>query len=379
MKKIIYRKFLYDCLVFFLISTLSASVIIWVMQAVNYLDIITDDGRDTIVYFSYSLLNFPKIISKIFPFTFFFSFSYIIAKYELSNELMIYWNFGVQKIRFVNFFLFFSIILLLIQILLTSILVPKSQNIARSILRVSDFNFVDNFIKVKKFNASISDLTIYSESKDNEGNYNNIYIKRDIDKKNFQITYAKKGKFKNNEKNPFFELYNGETTSSVNNKITNFSFSKSKFNLSEFSTNTITVKKTQEHATSELIDCVDKLIKKNLLEISKIQKIVRNCEYKNLNNIIAELYKRIVIPLYLPALMLIALMLIIESKERINYSKYRLTIFLLGFFTIIFSETTLRLVNKSFQNNLILFLIPIFLTLFLYLYFLNKLRFKKIK
>ena len=144
MKKIIYRKFLYDCLVFFLISTLSASVIIWVMQAVNYLDIITDDGRDTIVYFSYSLLNFPKIISKIFPFTFFFSFSYIIAKYELSNELMIYWNFGVQKIRFVNFFLFFSIILLLIQILLTSILVPKSQNIARSILRVSDFNFVDN-------------------------------------------------------------------------------------------------------------------------------------------------------------------------------------------------------------------------------------------
>ena len=103
MKKIIYRKFLYDCLVFFLISTLSASVIIWVMQAVNYLDIITDDGRDTIVYFSYSLLNFPKIISKIFPFTFFFSFSYIIAKYELSNELMIYWNFGVQKIHLISY------------------------------------------------------------------------------------------------------------------------------------------------------------------------------------------------------------------------------------------------------------------------------------
>ena len=111
MKKIIYRKFLYDCLIFFLISTLSASVIIWVMQAVNYLDIMTDDGRDSIVYFSYSLLNFPKIVSKIFPFAFFFSFSYIIAKYELNNELMIYWNFGVQKIKFVNFFLFFSIIL----------------------------------------------------------------------------------------------------------------------------------------------------------------------------------------------------------------------------------------------------------------------------
>ena len=378
MKKIIFRKFLYDCLIFFLVSTLSASVIIWVMQAVNYLDIMTDDGRDSIVYFSYSLLNFPKIVSKIFPFAFFFSFSYIIAKYELNNELMIYWNFGVQKIKFVNFFLFFSIIFLIVQIFLTSILVPKSQNIARSILRVSDFNFVDNFIKVKKFNASISDLTIYSESKDDDGNYNNIYIKREIDENNFQITYAKKGNFKNSEKNPFFELYDGETTSSVNDKITNFSFSKSKFNLSEFSTNTITVKKTQEHATIELINCVDKLIKKNLSEINKMKNIVRNCEYKNLNNIIAELYKRIVIPLYLPALMLIALLLIIQSKEKINYSKYRLIIFLYGFFIIIFSESTLRFVNKSFQNNLVLLLIPIVLTLFLYFYFLQKLKLKNI-
>ena len=117
MKKIIYRKFLYDCLIFFLISTLSSSVIIWVMQAVNYLDIMTDDGRDSIVYFSYSLLNFPKIVSKIFPFAFFFSFSYIIAKYELNNELMIYWNFGVQKIQVTNFFIQFSILIMILQIL----------------------------------------------------------------------------------------------------------------------------------------------------------------------------------------------------------------------------------------------------------------------
>ena len=124
---------------------------------------------------------------------------------------------------------------------------------------------------------------------------------------------------------------------------------------------------------------MDKLINKNLSEINKIKNIVRNCEYKNLNNIIAELYKRIVIPLYLPALMLIALLLIIQSKEKINYAKYRLIIFLYGFFIIIFSESTLRFVNKSFQNNLVLLLIPIVLTLFLYFYFYQKLKFKNIK
>ena len=63
------------------------------------------------------------------PFSIFFSFLYIISKYELNNELLILWNFGINKIQFVNFILKFSIILTLIQIVITSFVVPTSQNI----------------------------------------------------------------------------------------------------------------------------------------------------------------------------------------------------------------------------------------------------------
>ena len=174
MKKILFRKLLYDCLIFFVITLLSTGVIIWVFQAVNFLDIMIEDGRNYIVYLNYTLLNFPKILSKIYPFAFFFSFSYVIAKYELNNELIIFWNFGVNKMNFINFFFIISIILLFIQITLTAFAVPSSQNLARSLVRVSDYNFVDNFIKIKKFNASVHELTIYTEDKDSEGNYNNI-------------------------------------------------------------------------------------------------------------------------------------------------------------------------------------------------------------
>ena len=193
MKKILYRKFLLDCSLFFLISIISTGVIIWVFQAVNYLDIIIEDGRTYDVYLYYSLLNFPKIISKILPFAFFFSFSYVIAKYELNNELLIYWNFGINKISFVNFFFIISIFVFLIQIILTSFVVPYSQNIARSLIRTSDYDFVSNFIKTKKFNSTINDLTIFTESRDNKGNFKNIYIKRVTDKNSFQIIFAKKG------------------------------------------------------------------------------------------------------------------------------------------------------------------------------------------
>ena len=379
MKKIIFRKFLYDCLIFFIIALISSSIIVWVFQAVNYLDLVIDDGRNYSVYWYFTLLNFPKIVSKIYPFAFFFSFSYVIAKYELNNELIIFWNFGVNKMNFVNFFFIISIILLFIQISLTAFAVPSSQNLARSLVRVSDYNFVDNFIKIKKFNASVHELTIYTEDKDSEGNYNNIYIKKKINNDDFQIIYAKKGIFKKNRKDPVLELFDGENTSLSNGKLTNFSFSKSEFNLNPYSTNTILVKKTQEHKTNELIRCAISLINKDIKNIKIIKEKVRNCEFKNLDNILAELHKRLGIPLYLPALMLTALLLIINSKEKINFSKFRFITFLIGFFIIIFSESTLRFIDDSIKFNICIVLIPVIFIIMFYFYFLIKLKTKFVK
>ena len=105
MKKILFRKLLFDCLIFFTITLFSSSLIIWVFQAVNFLDIIVEDGRNYLVYLNFSILNFPKVISKLVPFVLFFSFIYVIGKYELKNELIIFWNFGINKIDLINFFL----------------------------------------------------------------------------------------------------------------------------------------------------------------------------------------------------------------------------------------------------------------------------------
>ena len=102
MRKKIFNKLLLDCISFFLISVLSASLIIWIVQAVNFLDIIIDDGRNISTYLKYTLSNLPKIIAKINPFIILLTLIYIFSKYEKKNELIIFWNFGEQKIKFVN-------------------------------------------------------------------------------------------------------------------------------------------------------------------------------------------------------------------------------------------------------------------------------------
>ena len=369
MKKILFKKLLSDYLIFFVITLISTSTVIWIFQAVNFLDIIIEDGRDYLVYLKFSLLNFPKIISKIFIFIMFFSIFYVTFKYEERNELIIFWNFGVNKIQLINIVFTLSLFLLCIQIFLNSIIVPHAQDKARSYLRSSTVNFLDNFIKPKKFNDTIKGLTIYADKKDKDGTLHNIYLKKELNKNEFEITYAKTGEFKEINNNQILVLYQGARISSKQKKITNISFSKSDFSLLNIETNTTTYKKTQEISSSKLIECINIFYKNEKDKLEKIQTNIENCSYKNIQNIFKEAYKRFIIPLYIPLLTLISLLIIIISKENSNYAKLRLFTFLIGFLTIIFSEISIRYVSKNIFYNISLFLIPIILLIILYIFF----------
>ena len=375
MKKILFRKLLHDCLVFFFIALLSASIILWVFQAVNFLDIMIEDGRSHKVYISYALLNFPKIVSKILPFSLFFSFSYVLAKYEMNNELIVFWNNGVDKIKLINFFLKFSILITLIQIIFTSFVVPKTQEIGRTFIRSSNIDFLDSFVKPKKFNDTIKDLTIYADKKDESGNLENIYLKKGNDK-SFQITYAKKGKFITKGGIKILALEEGQTVNGINNKITNFNFSKFDLNLSDISSNTITEYKTQEISTKKLFLCIKDLRKYISKKNDEDKIITLNCNLRNLDNIYKEIYKRIIVPLYLPILIIISLLLIIKSKESINYSNYRILVFLFGLLTIIISETSIKLIGNNLIKNINIFILPLIIIIISYLLMFYKLRLK---
>ena len=378
MKKILFKKILSDCLIFFGISLFFAALVIWIFQAVNHLDIMIEDGRDHLTYIKFTLLIFPKVIVKLLPFIFFLSFVYIITKYELDNELIIFWNFGVSKISVINFFFKFSLVLVIFQIFLTSIIVPATQDKARSYLRNSSIDLIENLIKPRTFNDAIKNLTIYSDKKNEDGYFTEIYIKSGSGIDNFQITYANKGKFINNAEKQIFDLYNGETISVINDKITNLKFKRSYLNLSDIETNTTTYKKTQEVSTLDLFKCYKNIYNKNFIDLSKDLKI-ENCRTDNISNILKEFHKRITIPLYIPALMLICLLVITKSKENNNYTLYRFKIFLIGLVIIILSELSIRYVETSIFNNAIIFLIPLIIILYLYLTFYFKFNFKENK
>tara|TARA_B110000003_G_scaffold276392_1_gene322619 strand:+ start:632 stop:1768 length:1137 start_codon:yes stop_codon:yes gene_type:complete len=375
MKKILFKKILSDCFIFFLITLISTSIIIWVFQAVNYLDIMIEDGRSFIVYTNYTLLSLPKIVSKILPFALFFSFFFVFNKYEINNELIIFWTLGINKIEFVKFFLKFSFIILLIQILLTTIFVPMTQKFSRTLIKSSNIDFFESFVKPKRFNDTINDLTIFAEDKNENGELKNLYLKKSINENEFQITYAKKGIFKNKSGTSVLMLYDGETINGENNKIINLKFSESDFGLRDFATNTITQFKIQETSTIDLFRCI--------INLSKERKkyLYENCSTKNLDNIYVEIMKRLLMPLYIPILVMASLLIITKPKEDLNYIKFRIVTFVIGLLIIILSEASLRFVQDELFKNLKIIIIPFIIFLISYYNYLNKfqLRFKSKK
>ncbi len=363
MKKILFRKLLFDYLTFTFFALISTSIVIWVFQAVNFLDIMIEDGRDYLVYLKFSFLNFPKILSKILPFVLFFSIFYVTIKYELNNELIIFWNFGINKMQIVNFILKISFFLMLLQIFLTSYIVPYSQDLARSFIRSSTVNFYGNFIKPQKFNDTIKGVTIYADKKNTDGTLLNLYIKKEIKKNEFQITYAKFGKFKEISNTTVLVLYEGATINIKNKEYSNISFSKSDFALSNLKSNTTTYKKTQEISSDKLIKCIY-----NFYKFKKFSYDIENCSTGNFQDILKEFYKRFIIPIYIPVLILVPFLLIILSKESPNYQKLRLITFFTGFTIIIFSETTIKFISNLIMQNISLILAPIVILTFIYLY-----------
>ncbi len=373
MKKIIYRKLAQDFTKLFLLILFTISIIIWVLQAVNYLDFVIEDGHGFLVYFNYTLLSFPKIFSKIFPFAVFLAFNYILLKYENNNELIIFWNFGIKKINFINFFVKLSFGFVVTSIILNAIIAPYTQDKARSFIRTSDLDFFESILKPKKFIDIIENLTIYFDERGSDGEFKNIFL-NDISGQSQKITFAKNGKIEVRGNKKLLVLNEGRTISEINGKISEFKFSKTDFNISKFSTKTTVTKKIQETSTNDLIKCFIIFNKPaDIINFSKI-KLDRNCGAENLETIYQELYSRLVKPFYITFLITVSLLLVLTSKSSHSFNINKIKIYFLGFASIILLESSSKFISTDLIPNLILIILPIFLVLIIYLFFFKFLK-----
>jgi len=378
MKKLIFKKFLKDLTSFLLLVSLSIGLIVWVIQAVNFLDFVSEDGHSFKVYFFYTLLNLPKIFSRILPFIFFISLFYMIIKYENNNELIIFWTTGIKKIEFVRIMIGYSLLYILIQILLSAYLVPKSQDLARSFIRSSNVDFFPSLIKPGKFIDTVSNLTIFIQNENNNGDFQNIFLKDELSASQSQIILAKSGKIINQNNNNYLILNDGKFLNNDNGIVRVFNFDKTEFNLSRYTTKTTITPKIQELSTSLLIKCFSVIKKQNIQFYTKFFNIQNTnfgslrCDKQFLSTLKQEMFKRFYLPIYFPLIAIIACLLITRSKDDFKFTQFKFILFNIGVSIIILSEISIRYSGLKPVYSYVFIFTPIVLFILTYLYLFNK-------
>ena len=282
-------------------------LIIWITQAVRLLDLISEDGNSISIYFLYILSTLPKIISRIFIIVFFISLIVTISRFENFNELRAIW---------------FS-------------------NYSRYLLLNSEVGSIAPLIKQNNFNNPLKELTVYVGKKNQINEIEEIVLFEDNEEKTKTIV-AKSGVIvKENNKNLLVLVDGSIQEKNKNGKISILDFDKITLDLNQYN------KKTGDHYKFN-----------EMFSFELIQKLINDSDIRK-KDIINELSYRVIIPLFIPSLVILGFCLIAIHKELINSNLIKIIIFLAGIFIIFTGEILLNLSSKINHINLLLYISPL--------------------
>ncbi len=358
----IYQNYIKEILKTFFIILFGLSVIAWTVRAVNFLDLIVEDGYSIFTYFQYSFLNLFGILTKFIPLAFLISLLIFIIKQIQENEFLILWVSGVKKLKIINLFCFVSFLVLIFYLTFSTFLTPMALNKSRLLLGKDGFNSFLPTIRVQQFSDSFQGFTFLVEKK--VGNeIKNIFIhdEANILKKintnksdsDTSTIVAKEGLVQEKK----MVLFNGSILTAKKDSFeTNIiKFKQLNIDLKNLQADTIILPKLQETSTHDLTMC---LMGRNFN--------ITNCKEGTKKEIVTTLNRRLVLPLYIPIIALLCSFLLIENKRQKKRFINQYSVFTISFLVLLYAELIIRYTGLSKIISLIFLTTPLLLILFLY-------------
>ena len=371
LKNKIYKYLSNEILKNFITILLTFTAIAWVVRAVNFLDLMVQDGFSSAIYFKYTALNITTIMTRFVPLSFLISLTISIIKFERQKEFLILWTSGLTKVKVANIFLSIAFFITLFQLILSLFINPFLLDKSRSLLRDSGELQYNSVLKSNDFSDTFTGLTFYINEKNNNNELINIFIKdvggnlgaviSEVGQKKNSTIIAKKGFIDNGK----LILFDGMIqTLNQKNEFKNFEFEKTELSLIEASPRVITQPKIQEISSSLLLKCI--FSPNNNLNLN-------NCAKTDYKSVAVQTFlRRAVSPLYIPLISIIVSFLLIYKKEKkYNFLKKYL-LFILSFLTLVFAEILLQYTSFSLSIAVSYLVLPIIISIFSYVYFKKK-------
>jgi lipopolysaccharide export system permease protein len=207
-----------------LLITFSLTSIVWLTQALRFIDFIVNQGISIIVFLKLTLLLVPSLLLMILPAAMFCSILFVYNKLKSDSELVVlqaaglsYWRLSLPAIQV-------GLGMMALAYVISLYLQPVSYNRFKEMQAFLRNNYASILLQEGVFSSPVQGLTVFIRERDKDGTLHGILVH---DNRNLMAPVtmmAEQGKLVETPQGPRFLLYTGNRQEMRNGRMAFLNF-----------------------------------------------------------------------------------------------------------------------------------------------------------
>ena len=316
-----------------LLITLSLTSIVWLTQALRFIDFIVNQGVSIMVFLQLTILLIPSLLLLILPPALFCSVIFVYNKLKLDSELIVLQAAGLSRLRLASPAAQVAVGVALITYFIAMVLQPVSYTRFRDMQSFLKNNYASILLQEGVFSNPVKGLTVFIRERNKDGTLHGILVHDNRQMASPITMMAEEGKLVETPQGPRFLLLNGNRQEMRSGRLSFLTFENYTMDISLY---------TQSMAARPP-DAQELFLNDLLANDAKLSPIENQKRH-------AEAHQRILWPLYPLCLTLVALAVLLSGEFNRRGHWHRIAIAIGIGVIIIFSAVGFRGIMATRPN-----------------------------
>lgn len=280
-----------------LLITISLTSIVWLMQALRFIDYIVNQGVSILLFLKLTLLLVPSLLMTILPPAFFCAVIFTYNKLKVDSELIVMQTMGLDRWKLTRPAMRVGLALVVIAYTVSLYIQPMSMRAFRELQLFLRNNYVSILLQEGIFSNPVDGLTVFIRERHDDGSLKGILV-HDNRTPGSEITMmADAGVLVQTPSGPRFMMENGNRQEMKDGKLSLLNYESYTLDISLYTNEN----DTRPRDASELF--LADLVKDDP-SVSPQERVKR----------LSELHQRLIWPAYIITLALLALAVMLSGQ-----------------------------------------------------------------
>ena len=317
-----------------MIVAFSLTSIVWLTQALRFIDFIVNRGVSVLTFLKLTALIVPSLLYVVMPLTMFIAVLFIYSKLLGDSELVVLQSAGLSRFQISKPVMWVGAVAALLAYFISLYALPVTYRQFKDMQVFLRDNYASMLLQEEVFNNPMDGMTVFVRERDqNTGLLKGILVHDNRDIHNPVTMMAQRGQLQQTKKGPRFLLYEGNRQEVKDGRLSFLKFDSYSIDLSFYAK----VDEARNRKPQELF-------------LGELFTTAKDQPYRK-GELLAEAHQRIIWPLYNLALALFAAATLLKGQFNRRGNWRRITVSVLAAVAII--ALGLGLQNIIAENNML--------------------------